>query len=365
MNILLVKLDGIGDAVLAVPALRALRRRFSAAHVTWVLRPPADELLRHAGLADRIVRANFEQAPCDFKKDGLRYFSLSLENWRRAREFYRGHLAGRSYNLAVHLRVDRDSYGGGYLVQLSRAPERIAFREKTTPGKASGNRFHDFLFTRKTGLDVWKHEVENNLALVRLVGAGDEEKSIAFEVSPEDHALAESLLPRREREKCVLVGIGATQRKRQWPLGRFREILERLAERGYTCVLVGGREDGPAAAEMRMRGVVDLCGRSGIRSLYAVMKGCRLFLGNDSGPMHLAAAAGVPVVEISSYPRSAPRYGSNCPLRFGPWGVPSRILQPADPKPPCRGQCRSAEAHCITQLGVEDVWTQAEALLSS
>jgi heptosyltransferase-2 len=364
VNILLVKLDGIGDAVLAVPALRSLRRRFPSAHLTLVLRPPADELFRHAGLADRIVRADLEQVPCDIEKDGLRYFPLSLGNWRRAREFYRGHLADRPYDLAVHLRVDRDSYGGGYLVHLSRAPERIAFREKTTPGKASGNRFHDFLFTRKTGLDAWKHEVENNLALVRLVGADDEEKSIAFEVSPEDHAFADSLLPHREREKCMLIGIGATQRKRQWPLGCFREILERLAGRGYTCVLVGGREDGSAAAEMRMPGVVDLCGRSEIRSLYALMKGCRLFLGNDSGPMHLAAAAGVPVVEISSYPRSAPGYGSNCPLRFGPWGVPSRILQPAGPKPPCRGQCRSAEAHCITQVGVEDVWAAACSLLN-
>jgi heptosyltransferase-2 len=71
--------------------------------------------------------------------------------------------------------------------------------------------------------------------------------------------------------------------------------------------------------------------------------------------MHLAAAVGVPVVEISCHPQSGWLSHANSPARFAPWGVPNRIVQPARATPPCTDQCSAKEPHCICGVSVEDV----------
>ncbi|MHB1559266.1 MAG: glycosyltransferase family 9 protein, partial [Isosphaeraceae bacterium] len=100
-----------------------------------------------------------------------------------------------------------------------------------------------------------------------------------------------------------------------------------------------------------------------LRQTTAILSRCRLFIGNDSGPMHLASAVGVPVVEISMFPRSGPRGHVSSPHRFGPWGVPSVIVQPSHALPPCTDGCRASTAHCITQVGVSEVFVAVMELL--
>jgi heptosyltransferase-2 len=118
--------------------------------------------------------------------------------------------------------------------------------------------------------------------------------------------------------------------------------------------VVGGPGDmaaGAKIAEGAEHRVVDLTGRTSLRQTAAVVGRCRVFLGNDSGPMHLAAAAGVPVVELSAYPFQGPNTHPSSPARFRPWRVPSVVLQPAAPLAPCPlDGCRSVRAHCITQI---------------
>jgi heptosyltransferase-2 len=366
LNILLVKLDGIGDALLAVPALRAIRAAHPEADLTLVVRSPVEEIFKHAGLADRVIRAGFRQNSCDTRKGWLGYLAGSARNGMEACRFYQQHLAKRKYSLALNLRLDRDSYGGGYLVGRSAARQRVGIWEKATESKYTGNRFHDLLYTEAVHMEVARHEVENNLALVQAIGMRPTQTSLGFDVSLEDREKAQGILPFSERSRVVVMGVGANQRKRQWPQARYGELIALLAQKGFRCVLVGSEWDRTEVAGAGgMPGARNLCGRLGLREVYSLMEGCRLFVGNDSGPMHLAAAAGLPVVEISSYPKSAPAYGSNCPRRFGPWGVPNRILQPANPLSPCSGQCRSDRPHCITQISVEEAWCGIEELLEA
>jgi len=96
----------------------------------------------------------------------------------------------------------------------------------------------------------------------------------------------------------------------------------------------------------------------------ALLKRCRLYIGHDTGAMHIAAAVGVPVVEISCHPKTGSPYSWNAPERFGPWGVPCRVLRPERPLPPCREECDAREPHCITQITAEEVLEAAESLLA-
>jgi ADP-heptose:LPS heptosyltransferase len=127
---------------------------------------------------------------------------------------------------------------------------------------------------------------------------------------------------------------------------------------GGAVVVVGGPEDAAAGQQVANAcgdRAMSLAGRLSLRQVSALLQRCSVFVGNDSGPMHLAGAAGVPVVEVSCHPLSAPIDHPNSPARFGPWGVSARIVRPARHRRPCSNGCRSPWAHCILGVRVEDV----------
>jgi heptosyltransferase-2 len=89
-----------------------------------------------------------------------------------------------------------------------------------------------------------------------------------------------------------------------------------------------------------------------------------LFIGNDSGPLHLAVAAGIPVVEISCHPADGDPNGENSPDRFGPFTSRCRIVRPERAKDPCQSSCASSQPHCIAQVSVAQVGHAVTSLLN-
>ena len=111
--------------------------------------------------------------------------------------------------------------------------------------------------------------------------------------------------------------------------------------------------------------IIDIVGKTTIRQAAALLKFCRLFIGNDSGSMHVAAAMKVPLVEICMWPKNGNKLSPRSPYRFGPWETAAIIVNPDKPTPPCLSDCKSEVAHCILQVKVEDVYEAAEKLLKS
>ena len=101
--------------------------------------------------------------------------------------------------------------------------------------------------------------------------------------------------------------------------------------------------------------VINLAGKATLRQTAAVLKRCELFIGNDAGPMHMAAAVGVPVIEISCQHRGGSSLEANSPTRFGPWGVENVVLQPENATGNCGETCEAEMAHCILGVTVEQV----------
>jgi heptosyltransferase-2 len=102
-----------------------------------------------------------------------------------------------------------------------------------------------------------------------------------------------------------------------------------------------------------------------LRVVVAVISECALFIGNDTGPKHLAAAAGVPVIEISSHPAGGTRGYDGDPDRFGPRVKPADIIRPATALPGCESGCISAMPHCISTITAQKVAGRAIRLLST
>jgi heptosyltransferase-2 len=132
-------------------------------------------------------------------------------------------------------------------------------------------------------------------------------------------------------------------------------------------VVVGGPQDSHLGqrleTELGSSRVLNLAGRITLRQTGAVLERCCLTVSNDSGPMHLAAAVGSPVVKIAWHPRGSSPADPDSPARFHPWGVPHVVVQPERATDGCRDSCESSEPHCILGIQPDQVLEAARRLV--
>ncbi len=163
--------------------------------------------------------------------------------------------------------------------------------------------------------------------------------------------------------KLIALGIGANSAGRRWPLSRYADTVSRLARRFRLQPVIlcsaGERDQALTLAGVLNRKAIILAGAP-LREVCAVLERCDLFLGNDSGTAHLAAAMNCKTIVISRHPRDGDPNHSNSPLRFGPYCRDARVLQPATGLEACTGGCRVTEPHCITAVSVDDVVSAAQ-----
>jgi heptosyltransferase-2 len=186
-------------------------------------------------------------------------------------------------------------------------------------------------------------------------------------VTPEEAEEAAGLIAAQGGEGRSLLAIhpfGSIFEK-TWPMERFSEVAALLADRyNLLPVILGAKSDRADFERFRHlfpEGSCDLVGRCGIRTTIAVLKRATFFLGNDSGVMHLAASAGLPLVAI---------FGPTSPARFGPWGKEADVIYSSFPCSPCRQkyftECDPAEGGrpaCIASITVDRVFGACCALL--
>lgn len=172
-------------------------------------------------------------------------------------------------------------------------------------------------------------------------------------------------------EPLVAVAIGAAQGRRWWPLDRYAAVIDALGDAGCTSVLLGSPDEVDRGRDLCARlgedsSVVDLIGAIPLRETVAVIDRCALFLGNDSGLGHVAAAVATPAVIISCHPIGAPADHVNAPERYQPVGGPSVVIRPASPTSAlCASGCVPVdEPCCITRVPVDDVLQACLALMA-
>ncbi|MBI2887786.1 MAG: glycosyltransferase family 9 protein [Chloroflexi bacterium] len=313
----------MGDVLTATPALRALRRGFPQAHISALLTPHCRELLEASPLVDQVL--TFGKRAFDSPSGLLRPGSP-------------GELAG----LAARLRAGR--YDALVLLHHLTTPwgaaKYAALATATGAPVRAGldNGRGRFLTHRAMDLGFGvRHEVEYWNAVVEALGAAPDYGPLELSLRPEDAAFAREALPPTLPGPRIVIhaGSGSYSTARRWPLGRFVELGRLLVQRlGATLVLVGGKEEEALARHLaRTLGpsVIDLAGRTTLRQLGAVLRACDLFVGNDSGVMHLATAVGTPVVAL---------FGPSNHRAWGPWtpgraGAPALVLRAPLPCSPC------------------------------
>jgi lipopolysaccharide heptosyltransferase II len=354
LTILVVKLSDIGDVLTATPALRALRESFPAARLDALVPPNSAPVLAQSPLVDDVIV--FDKFQYDRPIDAFKPSSLAALV-RFARDLRRQH-----YDCLVILHHLTTRWG-----TLKYAALALTSRAKVRVGLDNGRGW--FLTHRvcDRGFGA-RHEVEYWLDVVGTIGAETEDTSLEITIGADDENFASEQIP-ITNDQCPLVAIhpgsGGYSLARRWSAEGFARLADALAERhGARIVLVGTPADGVSQVASLMNSeAMDLEGKTNLSQLAAILKRCDLFIGADSGVMHLAAAVDTPLVAI---------FGPSNHRAWGPWPRDGRhvILRADLPCSPCSyvgyrvGQREGCQAMtCMKAIAPEMVLAAAERLL--
>jgi ADP-heptose:LPS heptosyltransferase len=287
-NILVIDFGQLGDVVLSLPALAAVRARFPSARVTVAVGRPAAAVVELAGVADEVLSID---------RVALRDGPKPLSIFRIGRLVKDVRRAGFDFVIDLHSLSETNLLG-----YLSKAPHRLYARR---PGRSL-----DWLSNFRPPPpveDTTKHATARYLDVIAPLGVGQVSTVPRLPTRPDaDRAIEEMLRKERAGEDSPLVGIfpGAGHPSRRWPLERFAELARRLeANDRLRVVLFAGPEERALVREMRAqfpRSTL-LFDRLTIPQLVSALSRLALFVSNDTGPMHLAAAVSTPVVILMAH----------------------------------------------------------------
>lgn len=340
MNVLIVKPSSLGDVIHALPAVALLYRAVPGVHLSWLVNEEYASLVQRVPVIDDAIPFRRQ------RWGSLRHLGELVEHIRELRS--------RRFNLAVDL---QGLLRSGFISLLSGAPCRIGF---------AGAREGAILFyTKRIRVPAQhRHAVDRNIALVR--SAFDTDLPAAFpslRQKPEDSIQADRLLASpglAGAAPLIAVAPAARWPSKIWPAASFAETIDRLCTRfPHAGVwLMGTEAERPiteaVASACIVKPPVDLAGRTDLGVLIEMLRASRVLLSNDSGPMHLAAALGTPVVAM---------FGPTDPTLTGPYGPGHVVFQAKCPRGPCfRVKCPRAGV-CMESVAAEAVAAAAAELL--
>lgn len=202
-----------------------------------------------------------------------------------------------------------------------------------------------------------EHQVEKYLSLLRPLGYRGEPGKLQLFITRDERESAKRRLRLLGAQGKKVIGIhssAAYGTAKCWPPERFRALAERLVNLGYFVVFVGDNKAAPEVHEIiRDLPVTSLAGKTTLRELMALIACCDLFISNDSGPMHVAAALDVPVIAL---------FGSTDPVKTGPYGCGFVISEKVSCGPCFQRNC-PLDFRCMQRIEVDDVLFHVKRLL--
>lgn len=347
-KILVVKPADLGDLLFVTPALRALRETYPDAQIDLMTPPSSATLLRDCPYLDTVITFDkyvFDEASSFLSPANWR--ALFAFGWRLRRERYDVVLIPR------HLTTWMGTFKYAGLALVTGAPHRVGLHN------GRGWFLTEGVCDRGFGA---RHEVEYDLAVARRVGARTTETGLWVPQNPAAEQWARAFIKGLPSPRIIVhPGSGDYSTARRWPAASFAEFADCwLSRYGGTVILIDATPEVTRRVQAAARhDLVDLGGKTSLLQTIALLRRATLFIGNDSGPLHLAAGAGVPALGI---------YGLTNQRAWGPWGEHTRIVSRSDlPCMPClyrgyrlglRNGC--PDRPCLTELSVDAVLAAAE-----
>lgn len=345
-RILVIKPDNLGDVLLLTPALQLLRQQRPDAHITLLVGPWSTLAVAHNPNINTILTCAFPGFARSTKGTLLQPYWL----------LFKMALLLRAGRFDVALIARDDHWWGALLAALAGIPHRIGYAVPETQPFLTQALPHSFA----------DHVSAQNIALVEaLTGqSANPAPTMTPPISDQDRAWAGQWLRSNGAPSSSLIAIhpGAGGAAKLWLAERWTEVANTLHEQGYTVLLTGGvteRDLVQMVAQGMLQRPLMLVGEATVGQLAALYQRCSMVLGVDSGPLHLAVAAGAPTLAL---------FGPGDAGRFGPWGNPKQhiVLHSGLWCSPCgvldacpRG---TAPSECMTLIKTPQVFAALEQL---
>ena len=310
-RILLVRLSAMGDVIHSMPAAALLRNAFPSAHIGWVIEERWAELLcAHAKcrLGPRSPAKPLVDAVHTVNMKAWRWAPFSDETWREGLASLR-ELRAAKYDIAVDL---QGAIRSAVLAQVVGTPVRFGFDR---PREYAASLF----YTRRV-VARGRHIIEQHISLAaKVANVRPYVPAIEFPRDEPTEQWCDLQLRERGIRNFAILNPGAGWGAKQWPPDRYAEVARGLAQLGVASLVNfgPGEESLAKAVEQASEGAAEAVSCS-ISELIALTRRATVFVGGDTGPMHLAAALHIPVVGI---------FGPTDPARNGPYGTRSIVLR--------------------------------------
>lgn len=322
-RVLIRSVNWIGDAILTTPAISALRKNFLQAEITILAKPYVGDIFKGNPAIDEII---------PYERDGIKQRFRMIKELRR-----------RGFDLVV---LFQNAFEAALITFLSGIPIRLGY---STDGRG---------FLLRPSLPVRpetrkKHHLEYYLDLLRESGLKVENRSLVMNMDEKERVWAINFLKERgwkEGERLVGINPGATYGPaKRWYPERFASLADRLMKEGVNVIIFGGPGESNIVEEIKNRmfsGPLLTEGNTSVRELASLIERCSVFVSNDTGPMHIAAALRVPVVAI---------FGSTDPNTTGPIGEGHGVIQGEVECSPCFLRKCPVDFKCMDMVTVDEV----------
>lgn len=344
-KILIIKLCCIGDILFTTPSIRALRKGFPEAHLAYLVGSWSKEIIEDNPNLDEII-----------VYDSPQHSSIRWRSYIRTLKCLQKLRRGKFDLVVIFHRTPFSSF----FAFLAGIPYRIGF------DYAGRGRF----LTQRVLFDSGKHEVDRYLDVVYSLGIKSAGKATEMKVMPEEKSYAWNILrDNGVKAEDEVIGVlagggknpGASMLTKRWSPQKFSQLADRMIEKyKVKIVFIGGSGDEDVVKEV-MSGMrnnsINLVGRTNFKQLAAVLKRCELFIGGDSGPLHIAAAVGTPTIGIfgPSDPKLVAPRGKNHltiwkNVSCSPCYRPDTVLSEKD-----FSKCHEGTLRCMEKITVEDI----------
>ncbi len=310
-HFLVIRLSSIGDIVHALPAVTALGETFPSARIDWAIEARHAALLQGNPFVHRVLALD----SLGWRKQLMA--AATVEQVARSVL----ELRERPYDAAVDF---QGLVKSGLVAWLSRSRERVGFAENWLREPLAG-----FFYTERIAPRGRRHLIEMNLALVERLGAHVSEWRFPLPQNEADERRVEQQLASLGAQEFIIVNPGGGWTAKRWPPAHYAELVRRLeAELPWRALLTGSADERELIQEILLDARAECAAyfSSTIAEFIALARRARLFVGGDTGPMHLAAAVGTPIVAI--FASTDPL---NTPERNGPFSPADITLSGAGP----------------------------------
>lgn len=336
-NILVVKLSAIGDVIHALPVSYAIKETYPDAHLTWVVEPPAYDILRDNPYIDEILI---------FEKKKFKSFGGFLENFSP----FKSKLQQRKYDAALDL---QGLFKSASIAYLSNAPVKL--------GTCNMREMSDKVSRPVVGPHANGHIVERYLDVARELGCKVNKVVFPMVVSDRDVDIA-----RKVMQQCgacmenpyVVFAVGANWPNKRWTAKYFAQVSDWLYDRKIIPVIIGGGAvDEQIAAEINSYTdipPVNLVGRTSLKQLAYVIQNAQAVIGGDTGPVHLSAGVGTKTIMVM---------GPTDANRNGPYGQLENAIEAEHECKYCWKRACPKGEDCLAKIAPAQVIEKLERLL--